>query len=102
MVMRPSPTFLLPDQVMEAPGPDSGPLNAFLALGSSFAQGDHASHLCRSFTFANTTSAGAAMRAARVTRNSDGRVATTMMNKTTIAPSAIKMIFHIQCPFLSD
>src|ERR1700712_5285188 len=96
MVMRPSPTLLLPFQVITVPGPEFGPLKVLFVLGSILAHGDHASHLWKSFTFANTTSGGAAMRAARVYRKSDGRVATTTTNRTTMTESAIKIMFHIQ------
>jgi len=41
-VMRPSPTLLLPAQAKTAPSPAEAPSKAVLALGSSFAQGDHA------------------------------------------------------------
>src|SRR5919204_2193409 len=43
-VMRPSPTLLLPAQAKTAPSPADAPSKVVLALGSSFAQGDHASH----------------------------------------------------------
>ena len=56
--MRPSPTSLLPAQMKTAPSPDRGPSNVALALGSSFAQGDQASQLWKSFTCANTRSGG--------------------------------------------
>src|SRR6185437_7371972 len=97
MVMRPSPTLLLPDQAMDEPGPDSGPLKVLLAFGSIFAHGDQASHLRNVFTLSNTTSAGAAMRPVRATRKSDGRVATKAMNNPTITTIAIRMMFNIGC-----
>src|SRR5262245_54909614 len=55
MVTFPSPTSLLPDQVIAAPCPASGPSKPILAAGSSLAQGDQASHLWKSFTCANTS-----------------------------------------------
>src|SRR3990172_6192094 len=45
IVMLPSPTSLLPDHLKIAPVPAAGASNEFLAAGSSFAHGDHASHL---------------------------------------------------------
>src|SRR5947207_7993065 len=96
MVMRPSPILLLPDQAIEEPGPDSGPLKVLLALGSNLAQGDQASHLRRLFTLAKTTSAGAAIRPVRVTRKSAGRVATMTMNNTTITAIAIRMMLSME------
>ena len=61
-----------------APSPDRGPSNVALALGSSFAHGDQASQLWKSFTCANTRSGAAATAAVRETRNSSGCKATTM------------------------
>src|SRR5258707_1295648 len=70
--MRPSPISLLPAQVKIAPSPADAPSKVVLALGSSFAQGDHASHLWKSFTCAKTSGAGAAIVADRATRYSEG------------------------------
>src|SRR6266478_9809244 len=76
IVMRPSPTLLLPDHAKTAPSPAGAPSNAFFAAGSSFAHGDQASQLWKSLTCATTAGAGAAMVALRSTRNSDGRKVT--------------------------
>src|SRR6266436_2072782 len=64
-VMRPSPIWLLPAQAKTAPSPADGPSKVVSASGSSFAQGDHASHLWKSFTCAKTSDAGAAIVADR-------------------------------------
>src|SRR5205814_9727234 len=45
IVIRPSPALSLPDQAKIEPVPAVGPSKVFLAAGSSFAHGDHASHL---------------------------------------------------------
>jgi hypothetical protein len=66
--MVPAPTLSLPSQRNEAPGPARGPEKVTLAFGSSFAQGDQFSHFCRSFTWANTAAAGAAIKVWRVSR----------------------------------
>src|SRR5262245_6827653 len=68
MVMRPSPTLLLPDHAETAPTPAAGPLKVYFAAGSSFAQGFHVWNLRKSLTWANRATGGAAMRAVRVTR----------------------------------
>src|SRR6267142_2007157 len=89
IVMRPSPTLLLPAQEKAAPLPAGAPSNEFLAVGSSFAHGDQASQLWKSVTCANTAGAGGAMVARRSMRNSDGCIATstasTPMTSTTAA-----------------
>src|SRR6266850_2241265 len=54
IVMRPSPTLLLPAHAKTAPVPAAAPSKVFRAAGSSLAHGDHASHLWKSFTWANT------------------------------------------------
>ena len=72
IVMRPSPTLLLPAHAKTAPVPAGAPSKVFRAAGSSLAHGDHASHLWKSFTWANTAAGGAAMVAVRVIRNSEG------------------------------
>src|SRR6266511_4423308 len=64
--------LLLPAQAKTAPSPAEAPSKAVLALGSSFAQGDHASHCWKSFTWAKTSGAGAAIVAERATRYSEG------------------------------
>src|SRR5439155_19234487 len=63
------------------------PAYACFIAGSSFAHGFHASHLWKSFTCAKTAGAGAAMVAVRATRYSDGRMATTPTNPSTITAS---------------
>src|SRR5215813_7169918 len=75
-VMRPSPISLLPAQAKTAPSPADGPSKVVFALGSSFAHGDHASHLWKSFTWAKTADAGAAIVADRAIRYSEGCSAT--------------------------
>src|SRR5215467_5910336 len=92
IVMRPSPTFLLPAQAKAAPVPARGPSNVCFAAGSSFAHGDHASQLWRSFTWAKTTGAGAATTAERSTRKSEGRVA-TITQKTPVTTTKPMRIF---------
>src|SRR5258708_7402719 len=92
IVMLPSPTFILPAQLILAPAPTDGPSNVLLAAGSNFAQGDQASHLCRSFTCANTMAGGADIVAMRVTLNSDGRVDTRMTKPITRIASVISIL----------
>src|SRR5215467_8895192 len=97
-VMRPSPISLLPAQAKTAPSPADGPSKAVFALGSSFAQGDHASHLWKSLTCAKTADAGAAMVADRAIRYSEGCSATNAANAATTAPSAIRIFRTIEPP----
>ena len=68
---------------MTAPAPAAGPSKVVFALGSSFAHGDQACQLWKSFTKAKTSAAGAFMVADRSTRNSPGWKAATMANTTT-------------------
>src|ERR1051325_3574088 len=95
MVIFPSPTSLLPAQLMDAPFPADGPSKALFAFGSSFIHGDQASHFLSSFTCGNIASGGAAMTAERETRKSAGRVATTMTNTMRISPRAIRIFFSM-------
>src|SRR5258708_1623942 len=95
-VMVPSPTSLLPDHLKMAPVPSDGPSKEFLAAGSSFAQGDQACQLWKSFTCANTSDGGAEIVAVRVTRNSAGCMATTTTNTTTIAASARRVFLNFE------
>src|SRR5262245_55675689 len=95
MVMRPSPTFLLPDQVKMAPVPDEDPSKEFFAVGSSFAQGDHASQLWKLFTCANTDGGGAEIAVDRWTRKVDGCRATITRNTTTRTAAMIIMFMSI-------
>src|SRR5262249_16350535 len=97
--MRPSPISLLPAQAKTAPSPADGPSNVVFALGSSFAQGDHASHLWKSFTWAKTSDAGAAIVADRTTRYSEGCRATNAANAATTAARAIRIFSNIETPF---
>src|SRR5262245_61301304 len=96
--MRPSPISLLPAQAKTAPSPADGPSKVVFALGSSFAQGDHASHLWKSFTWAKTADAGAAIVADRAIRYSDGCSATNAANAATTAASAIRIFSTIEPP----
>src|SRR5258708_28859567 len=75
-VMRPSPIWLLPAHAKTAPSPADGPSKVVFALGSSFAQGDHASHLWKSFTCGQTSDPGRATVADRAIRYSEGCSAT--------------------------
>src|SRR5215831_14465471 len=97
--MRPSPIWLLPAQAKTAPSPADGPSKVVFALGSSFAQGDHASHLWKSFTWAKTSDAGAAIVADRAIRYSEGRRATNAANAATIATRAIRIFRTTKPPF---
>src|SRR5215831_5022044 len=97
-VMRPSPIFLLPAQAKTAPSPADEPSKVVFALGSSFAQGDHASHLWKSFTWAKTSDAGAAIVADRAIRYSEGCSATNAANAATIATRAIRIFRTIETP----
>src|SRR5262245_12831454 len=45
MVIRPSPTWLLPDQAYTAPGPAGAPECSRFMAGSFFSHGDHSGHL---------------------------------------------------------
>src|SRR5262249_14977244 len=92
MVMRPSPTLLLPAQFMAALLPEGGPSKLYFALGSILAQGDQASHFLSSFTCAKSTSGAAAMVADRVTRNSDGCRATITRNASSTTRRPIRML----------
>src|SRR6516225_7809788 len=98
-IMRPSPIWLLPAQAKTAPSPADGPSRVVFALGSSFAQGDHASHLWKSFTWAKTSDAGAAIVADRTIRYSEGCSATNAANAATTATSAIRIFRTIEPPF---
>src|SRR6516164_10365274 len=75
IVMRPSPTSLLPTQRYEAPAPEDGPSYVIFIAGSSFCHGDHSWKRCMSFSTANTASGAAAMDRLRSTWNVAGRVA---------------------------
>src|SRR5262247_2702327 len=97
-VMRPSPISLLPAQAKTAPSPADGPSKVVFALGSSFAQGDHASHLWKSLTCAKTSDAGAAIVADRAIRYSEGCSATNAANAATIATRAIRIFSNIETP----
>src|SRR5262249_48281658 len=81
-----------------APSPADGPSKVVFALGSSFAQGDHASHLWKSFTCAKTSGAGAAIVADRAIRYSEGCRATKAANAATIATRAIRIFRNIETP----
>src|SRR5689334_13599467 len=83
-VMEPSPTSLLPAHLKTAPSPAGAPAYSAFAFGSSFDHGDQFSQLWKSFTLANTLSAGAATTVERSTLNSDGCMATMPAN-TAIA-----------------
>src|SRR5215471_8403621 len=96
--MRPSPISLLPAQAKTAPSPADGPSKVVFALGSSFAHGDHASHLWKSFTWAKTADAGAAIVADRAIRYSEGCSATNAANAATIATTAIRIFRTIETP----
>src|SRR5215472_18548424 len=98
MVIRPAPTLLLPFHSMDEPGPANGPAKVLFALGSILAQGDHASHLCRSLTLSKTTSGGAEMRPVREMRKSEGRVETKIANNTTMTAMAMRMVGNILMP----
>src|SRR5262245_66222938 len=69
-VIFPSPTWLLPAQVMIVPSPDGEPSKVILALGSSLDQGDHASHMWKSVTLSNTVGSEAAIASFSATSNS--------------------------------
>src|SRR5262252_4483721 len=97
-VMRPSPISLLPAQAKTAPSPADEPSKVVFALGSSFAQGDHASHLWKSFTWAKTSDAGAAIVADRAIRYSEGCRATNAANAATTAARAIRIFRTIETP----
>src|SRR5215467_12679983 len=89
---------LLPAQAKTAPSPADGPSKVVFALGSSFAQGDHASHLRKSFTCAKTWDAGAAIVADRAIRYSEGCRATNAANAATTAARAIRIFRTIEPP----
>src|SRR5687767_14702549 len=93
--MLPSPTSLLPTQLNLASLPDEGSLKVFLAFGSSFAHGDQASHLRKSFTCRKMADGGAAIVAERLTAYSAGRIATTTANTTTTANSTSRILLNI-------
>src|SRR5215472_17580499 len=97
-VMRAYPICLLPAQAKTAPSPAEGPSKVVFALGSSFAQGDHASHLWKSLTCAKTADAGAAIVADRAIRYSEGCRATNAANAATIATTAIRIFRTIEPP----
>src|SRR3954471_21714566 len=59
IVMFPAPMFLLPSQAHLAPSPPGGPSNVDFALGSILAQGDQASHLWKSLSWAKTAEGAA-------------------------------------------
>src|SRR5205085_1086811 len=81
---------------MDEPVPAGGPSKEFFAAGSSFAQGDHASHLWRSFTWSNTAPGGAVMRAERVRRKSAGCRAATMRNTITRIAKVIRILMSMK------
>src|SRR2546428_9269056 len=95
---RPSPAWLLPAHVYIAPVPAGAPSYVLFIAGSSFSYGDHASHLRKSFTCANTTGAGAEMVAVRAMRNSEGCMATTTPNTRTITARAMRILMSIHRP----
>src|SRR2546427_5113259 len=74
-----------------APAPAGVPAYACFIAGSSFAHGFQASHLWKSFTWAKTTGAGAAIVAVRATRYSEGRVAMMATNAMTITASTARI-----------
>jgi len=76
-------------------GPDGAPSKAFFAAGSFLAQGDHASHLWKSFTCEKTTAGGAEIVADRTTRKSEGWSATTPANSTTTTASPTRIFTTI-------
>src|SRR5262245_39886914 len=94
-VMRPWPISLLPVQAKTAPSPAAGPSKVVLALGSRFAQGDHASHLWKSFTCANTSGAAAAIVADRAIRYSEGCRATNAAKAAMTAAKAMRIFRNI-------
>src|SRR5580765_4307609 len=67
IVMRPSPTSLLPTQRYEAPAPVGGPLYVIFIAGSSFCHGDHSWKRCMSSSTANTAPGGAVIDRLRST-----------------------------------
>src|SRR5438093_10462820 len=99
IVMRPSPTLLLPAHANIAPWPAGAPSNEFFAAGSSFAHGDQACQLWKSLTCANTAGAGAAMVVLRSIRNSDGCSATiaasTPTTSTTAAATPMRILISM-------
>src|SRR5271155_3671619 len=70
MVMVPSPTLLLPDQVKMAPVPAGAPSKTFFAAGSSFAHGDQAFQLWKSLIWAKIAAGGAVIFADLTTAKS--------------------------------
>jgi len=97
IVMLPWPTLLLPAHLIMAPVPDAGPSKEFLASGSSFAHGDHASHFCNSFTWAKTAEAGAVIVVVRVTRKSDGCIAAVIRKMMTAIAIKMRIISSMAC-----
>src|SRR5262249_17074019 len=95
IVMRPSPTRLLPDQAYTAPGPAGAPETSFFIAGSSFSHGDHSGHLRKSFTYSCTTAGGAAMIREREIVNSEGRVATYSASPTRIRTTTTAIVFNM-------
>src|SRR5437762_935693 len=85
MVMLPLPTCLLPAHSYLAPTPDDGVEMVAFMPGSILAQGDHSANDWKSFTVANTTSAGASIFVERCTWYVSGRVATTIAKTATNA-----------------
>src|SRR5207249_9586888 len=78
------------------PVPADGPSNVTFDAGSSFAQGDHASQLWKSFTWANTCAGGAVMLAVRAMRNAEGCMATKPTASATSTTKASKIFLSIK------
>lgn len=95
IVMLPTPTLLFPDQCMIAPVPVWGPSKVFVASGSSFAQGDQASHCFRSLTRTKMVAAGAAIFSERLIRKSEGCRATIIRSNPIATTMRIRMILNI-------
>src|SRR6185503_19933786 len=95
MVILPSPTSLLPAQLIAAPFPAGGPSKEFFAFESSFIHGDQASHFFSSFTCGKMATAGARIVAERETWKSPGCKATMTRNTTIIAAMERRMIFNL-------
>src|SRR5690348_8274672 len=93
MVIFPSPTSALPDHDWLAPTPSGGPSKADFMLGSSLAQGDQASHLCKLLTWGKISAGKAFTVAERETVYSAGCIATNPKNTATTAPTPIKILF---------
>src|ERR1043166_4540276 len=85
-----------------APVPAGGPSKVCFMVGSSLAQGDHASQLWKSFTWANTIGGGAEIVALRTTRYSGGCSATTIRKTITTTASPIRIFLIIRHPLRSQ